>query len=97
MGQFVHEDVVGFYSAPGGKEVHMQLGGYEQTHARGHSNGILFYEKPLEVSADEKHWSVSVQKVLISRESSNRWETFTLPSSKISARLSLESQFIVLP
>jgi hypothetical protein len=28
MTDFIHEDIVGFFSAAGGKVFHMQLGGY---------------------------------------------------------------------
>ncbi|CAM6000706.1 unnamed protein product [Sphagnum balticum] len=75
----------------------MQLGGYEESNARGNKNGILFYEKPLGVSTDGKHWTLESRRLLIGKERGKKWDNFALPSSNITLKLTMESQFIILP
>ncbi len=48
--EYFQQDIVSFYSAPGGKELRMQLGGYEEQNARGYKNGVRFYERSIETS-----------------------------------------------
>ena len=58
---------------------------------------MRFYEKPIEITNDEKHWGLPVERVLVAKERSNRWESYNIPHSQIVAKLSLESQEVILP
>lgn len=75
----------------------MQLGGYEEQNAQGYNNGVRFYEKPMETINDGTDWALAVGQLVVTKEKNNRWETFTIPHSKMVAKLSLESQYVVLP
>ncbi len=59
--------MVSFYTTPGGKEVKMQLGGFEDENARGYDNGIRFYEKPINTTTDGKGWALPVNKIVIAK------------------------------
>jgi hypothetical protein len=95
--EYFKEDVVSFYSAPGGKELRMQLGGYEEQNARGYKNGVRFYERTIETSQDNTQWVLPVTKLVLARERGAKWDYFTIPASSLKPALSLESQFVVLP
>lgn len=41
--QYVKNDIVSIYRGVNDKNVRMQLGGFQESFARGHRNGILFY------------------------------------------------------
>lgn len=40
---FVSRDIVSIYRSANDKNVRMQIGGFEESFARGMKNGILFY------------------------------------------------------
>lgn len=86
---YFKEDIVSFYSAPGGKELHLQLGGYEEQNARGYKNGVRFYERSIEKSEDNSKWVVPISKLVLARERGAKWDYFTLPNSAIRPTLSL--------
>jgi hypothetical protein len=95
--EYFKEDIVSFYTTPGGKELRLQLGGYEEQNARGYKNGIRFYEKPIETSEDKTKWLIPISKLVITKERGSRWDSFVIPSSNIKPKLSLESQFVIFP
>lgn len=95
--EFFEDDIVSFFATPTGNEVKMQLGGHEAQNARGYSNGIRFYEQSVDVSSDGKQWMFPVQKLIIAKEKGKKWDSFVLPRSQMSLKLTIESRFIVLP
>jgi hypothetical protein len=50
---------------------------------------VRFYEKPIDTSSDGKHWVLPVGRVMVAKERSNRWESYNIPHSEMSAKLSL--------
>jgi hypothetical protein len=67
---YIDSDIIAIYSGVGERNNRIQLGGYEESYAKGDFNtGALLYEFPLKVS--EKHWEVAVEKVFFTR-SKNR-------------------------
>ena len=38
-----------------------------------------------------------INKMVIAKEKSNKWECFSIPFSGIKAKISIESQFVILP
>ena len=75
----------------------MQLGGFEEQNARGYKNGVRFYERTIETSADGSQWVLPVSKVVLAREKGSKWDYFSIPFSGFKATLSAESQFVILP
>lgn len=58
--EFISQDIASFYTSANGKEVRLQLGGYEEMNAKGHGNGVLFYEKSLLISDDENSYLLAI-------------------------------------
>jgi len=75
----------------------MQLGGYEEENAQGYENGVRFYEKPIETTGDGKDWAIPVSSLLIAKEKNEKWETFHIPHSGFTSKLTIQSQFVILP
>jgi hypothetical protein len=38
-----------------------------------------------------------VKKVVIAKEKSNKWETYNIPHSQMAPKLSIDSQYVILP
>lgn len=92
---YISKDVVSIYRGVNDKEVQLQLGGYEENFARGHSNGVLFYE--VELTVEDGKWKIPFKSMYCTRQRSGPDETFFIANSAMSLSISLESQFVKLP
>ena len=72
-------DIISIYRGVNDKNVRMQLGGFEESYAKGHRNGVLFYELSIDTH-DGKYW-VPFKSVSCMREKSGKDDIFYIASS----------------
>ena len=85
--EFITKDIVSIYRGINDKNVRMQLGGFEEGFARGHRNGILFYE--MDLSSTDGKWWVAVKSISCMRERNGKDDIFYLANSQLSLAINI--------
>lgn len=93
--QFIPYDIVSIYRGSNDKNVRLQLGGFEESFAKGMNNGILFYQVDLE--SEDGKWKIPVKTVLCLRLKNSRNDVFYIAGSEMKVSISINSPLIKLP
>lgn len=78
---FIKNDIVSIYRGVNDKNIRMQLGGFEESFARGYRNGILFYE--VEITVDDGRWWIPIKSVSCMAERNGKHDMFYIANSQM--------------
>ena len=92
---FLNKDVVSIYRGINDKNTRVQLGGYEDSYAKGDHTGVLFYE--MDIIAKGGKWRIPVKSVNCTRQKVGKDDNFVIGRDPVSLAISLESSYMVLP
>ena len=76
---YIPHDIISIYRGSNDKNVRLQLGGFEESFAKGMNNGILFYE--LDIESEDGKWKIPVKSVLCLRLKNGRNDVFYIAGS----------------